>query len=77
MLMSPDAEAGRVALMAAVPQGIIGRGLKAGDWIREVAGIMGGKGGGRPDNAQGSGQDVSKLREASSHARTFAFGQIS
>ncbi len=77
MLMSPDAQAGRVALMAAVPQGIIGRGLKAGDWIREVAGIMGGKGGGRPDNAQGSGQDVSKLREASSHARTFAFGQIS
>ena len=77
MLMSPDAQAGRVALMAAVPQGIIGRGLKAGDWIREVAGIMGGKGGGRPDNAQGSGQDVSKLREASAHARTFAFGQIS
>jgi alanyl-tRNA synthetase len=77
MLMSPDQGAGRVALMAAVPQGIIGRGLKAGDWIREVAGVMGGKGGGRPDNAQGSGQDLSKLKDATAHARTYAFGQIS
>ncbi len=77
MLMSPDQGAGRVALMAAVPQGIVGKGLKAGDWIREVAGIMGGKGGGRPDNAQGSGQDISKLKDATAHARTYAFGQIS
>ncbi len=77
MLMSPDQGAGRVALMASVPQGIVGRGLKAGDWIREVAGIMGGKGGGRPDNAQGSGQDISKLKDATAHARTYAFGQIS
>ncbi|MHA7812261.1 MAG: alanine--tRNA ligase [Phycisphaerales bacterium] len=77
MLMSPDENSGRVALMASVPKAIIGRGLKAGDWIREVAGIMGGKGGGRPDNAQGSGQDISKLRDATAHARTFAFQQIS
>lgn len=77
MLLSPDHGEGRVALMASVPQGIVGRGLKAGDWIREVAGVMGGKGGGRPDNAQGSGQDISKLKDATAHARTFAFGRIS
>ncbi len=76
MLMSPDNDAGRVALMATVPSSLVSRGLKAGDWIREVAGIMGGKGGGRPDNAQGSGSDLSKLKEATSHARSFAFGQI-
>ena len=76
MLMSPDEGAGRVALMAVVPTGLVTKGLKAGDWIREVAGIMGGKGGGRPDNAQGSGSDISKLKEATSHARTFAFGKI-
>lgn len=63
--------------MATVPQGLIGRGLKAGDWIREVTGIMGGKGGGRPDNAQGSGSDLSKLKDATAHARTFAYGRIS
>ena len=77
MLLSPDQDSGRVALMAVVPQPIVAKGLKAGDWIREVAGIMGGKGGGRPDNAQGSGQDISKLKEATAHARSFAFGQIS
>ena len=76
MLMSPDEGAGRVALMAVVPAGLVSKGLKAGDWIREVAGIMGGKGGGRPDNAQGSGSDISKLKDATSHARTFAFGKI-
>jgi len=76
MLMSPDSDAGRVALMAVVPSGLVGKGLKAGDWIREVAGKMDGKGGGRPDNAQGSGSDLSKLKEATAHARTFAFGQI-
>jgi alanyl-tRNA synthetase len=77
MLMSPDQGAGRVSVMASVPKGIVGRGLKAGDWVREVTGIMGGKGGGRPDSAQGSGSDLSKLRDASAHARTFAFSQIS
>ncbi len=76
MLMSPDEGAGRVALMAVVPSGLVTKGLKAGDWIREVAGIMGGKGGGRPDNAQGSGSDISKLKDATSHARSFAFGKI-
>ncbi len=76
MLMSPDTSAGRVALMATVPTGLVAKGLKAGDWIREVAGIMGGKGGGRPDHAQGSGSDLSKLKEATGHARTFAFGKI-
>jgi alanyl-tRNA synthetase len=77
MLMSPDHDASRVALMASVPSGLVGKGLKAGDWIREVAGMMGGKGGGRPDNAQGSGSDLTKLKEATAHARTFAFSQIS
>ena len=77
MLLSPDQDSGRVAVMASVPKPLIERGLKAGDWIREVTGIMGGKGGGRPDNAQGSGQDLSKLKEAGAHARTFAFSQIS
>ncbi|MGV6814431.1 MAG: alanine--tRNA ligase [Phycisphaerales bacterium] len=76
MLMSPDESSGKVSLMAVVPTGLVGKGLKAGDWIREVAGVMGGKGGGRPDNAQGAGSDLSKLKEATAHARTFAFGKI-
>lgn len=37
---------------------------KAGDLLREVAGVMGGKGGGRPDFAQGAAPDRAKLGEA-------------
>jgi alanyl-tRNA synthetase len=37
---------------------------KAGDIIREVSQIVGGKGGGRPDMAQGGGTEINKLEEA-------------
>ncbi|MFK7884218.1 MAG: DHHA1 domain-containing protein, partial [Phycisphaerales bacterium] len=72
MLISPDNDAGRASVMAAVPKPLIDRGFKAGDWVKAVAGIMGGKGGGRPDNAQGSGSDLSKLAEATTEAKHFA-----
>jgi alanyl-tRNA synthetase len=35
--------------------------IKAGDVMRDVAGRLGGKGGGRPDMAQGGGNDVAAL----------------
>ena len=37
---------------------------KAGDLIRGVAEVVGGKGGGRPDMAQAGGPDVAKLDDA-------------
>ena len=37
---------------------------KAGDLLKEVAGVMGGKGGGRPDFAQGAAPDRTKINEA-------------
>ncbi|NLE84711.1 MAG: alanine--tRNA ligase [Chloroflexi bacterium] len=52
------------ALIAAVTPDLIQRGLKAGDLIKRVAGIIGGGGGGRPDMAQAGGKDPSKLAEA-------------
>jgi alanyl-tRNA synthetase len=38
--------------------------FRAGDLVREVANVVGGKGGGRPDFAQGGGEDPEKLEEA-------------
>ena len=38
--------------------------IKAGDWIKVVAPIVGGGGGGRPDFAQAGGKDASKIEEA-------------
>ena len=63
---------GKVALLASVPQVLIGKGLKAGDWVKHVAPIVGGGGGGRPDMAQAGGKDASKLPEAIKAANEFA-----
>ena len=38
--------------------------LKAGDLVREVAAVVGGKGGGRPDFAQAGGNDPRRIDEA-------------
>ncbi len=67
-----DGPAGRIAINAMVPDSLIKRGLKAGDWVRDVAAILGGKGGGRPDNAQGGGSDPSKVRDAIAAGRATA-----
>ena len=42
----------------------VARGVKAGDIIRNITAIAGGKGGGKPDSAMGGGNDVSKLKDA-------------
>jgi len=45
--------------------------------VRETAEVLGGKGGGRPESAQGAGTDVGKVREAVEHARRFAMMRLS
>ena len=52
----------KVALAAGVTKDLTGR-VKAGDLMREFATRLGGKGGGRPDMAQGGGSDVAALPE--------------
>ncbi len=42
--------------------------IKAGNWIKEIAPILGGGGGGRPDFAQAGGKDASKIDEAKKRA---------
>ncbi|MFI8979889.1 alanine--tRNA ligase [Ectopseudomonas khazarica] len=53
----------KVVLVAGVTQDLTGK-LKAGDLMRQAAAAVGGKGGGRPDMAQGGGVDAGKLDEA-------------
>jgi len=45
--------------------------VKAGDWIKKVAPVLGGGGGGRPDFAQAGGKDPGKLPEAMRTARAY------
>ena len=55
-----------------IAAGVKNASLKAGDWIKEVAPIIGGGGGGRPDFAQAGGRDASKMEEAKKVALEFA-----
>jgi len=54
---------GKVVLVAGVTKDLTGR-IKAGDLIRNIAQAVGGKGGGRPDMAQGGGTEVAALDAA-------------
>lgn len=46
--------------------------IKAGEWIKNIAPIVGGGGGGRPDFAQAGGKDVTKVEDARIAALTYA-----
>ena len=50
--------------------------IHAGDLIKTVAEIVGGKGGGRPDFAQAGGPEVDKLDQALEHAKEFITSKI-
>ncbi|MGC8744211.1 MAG: alanine--tRNA ligase [Verrucomicrobiia bacterium] len=59
-----------VSLIAAVSPEYTSK-ISAGKIIQTIAPIVGGRGGGKPDNARGGGKDVSKLNEALERARNF------
>src|SRR6266568_3341684 len=54
---------GNIALIASVPKELTVK-FQANKLIQQIAPIIGGKGGGRPENAQGAGKDASKISEA-------------
>ncbi len=72
MLLSADHAESKVSIVAAVPENHIKSGLKAGDWVRTAAQACGGKGGGKPDKAQGGGTEPEKITDAANAARAFA-----
>jgi len=65
MLFQPK---GDKVLIAA---GSKGNAIKAGDWIKLVAPVLGGGGGGRPDFAQAGGKDAGKIPQAIEEAKTY------
>ncbi|MDD6795824.1 MAG: DHHA1 domain-containing protein [Clostridiaceae bacterium] len=55
---------GKVALVAMATKDSLASGVHCGNIIKEVASMLGGGGGGRPDMAQAGGKDPSKIKEA-------------
>ncbi len=60
---------GKVTLVAGMSKAVVDRGVKAGDLIKEICPLVGGRGGGRPDMAQGGGSDAAGLPSALQRAR--------
>lgn len=54
---------GKVSLVVTVPKDLTSK-VRAGDIMKGMAGIVDGKGGGRPDMAQGGGTDVASITAA-------------
>jgi len=57
-----------VALVASVPPRYTGK-VHAGKLIQQIAPLVGGKGGGKPDSARGGGKDAGRLDEALARAK--------
>ena len=66
---------GNVSLVAGVTKDLTSR-AKAGDLIKEIAPLVGGRGGGRPDMAQGGGNDPGQLPQAIERARAWLSGKL-
>ncbi|MGX7420100.1 alanine--tRNA ligase [Carnobacterium gallinarum] len=64
VLVLGSVQGGKVSLLTAVNQTTIKKGLKAGDLIKEIAPLVGGGGGGRPDMAQAGGKNPAGLADA-------------
>jgi alanyl-tRNA synthetase len=66
-------EDGRVSLALGVTPDLTKR-WKAGDLVREIAGVVGGKGGGRPDFAQAGGNQPERLDDAFARLESLLVG---
>jgi alanyl-tRNA synthetase len=62
----------KVVLVAGVSRDLVEKGVSAGNWVRDVAPVVGGGGGGKPDLAQAGGKQPEKLPEALAKAREVA-----
>ena len=65
----------KVNLLAGVGDPLIDK-LKAGDWIKAVAPLVGGSGGGRPQLAMAGGKDPTQIQSALTAARDFAHSKL-
>ena len=68
---------GKLMAFALVPDSLVDCGLKADEWIRSTLEVCGGRGGGRPGNAQGQAPECSDVDAVIAASESFAEGKIS
>ncbi len=76
VLMASVESEDKVTLVAGVSRDLVARGIQAGNWVRAVAPLVGGGGGGRPDLAQAGGKNPQGLAEAIEKAKQWIREQL-
>ena len=66
----------KVTFQAVCGKDAVARGIRAGDVIKAIAPICGGRGGGKPDSAMGGGSDLSKVDAALAAAEDFVAAKL-
>jgi Alanyl-tRNA synthetase len=67
---------GKVMAFALVPDALIENGLKADEWVRATLEVCGGRGGGRPTNAQGQAAQCDDIEAVISASKKFVVDKI-
>eukprot|EP00566_Odontella_aurita_P003068 CAMPEP_0113572362 /NCGR_PEP_ID=MMETSP0015_2-20120614/26048_1 /TAXON_ID=2838 /ORGANISM="Odontella" /LENGTH=1024 /DNA_ID=CAMNT_0000475377 /DNA_START=124 /DNA_END=3198 /DNA_ORIENTATION=- /assembly_acc=CAM_ASM_000160 len=63
---------GKLACFAAVPEAMAEGGFRADEWVRSALGVCGGRGGGKPDSAQGQAKECDDVGAVVKQADLFA-----
>ena len=66
----------KITFLAVCGKEAVAKGIKAGEIIKNVTAICGGKGGGKPDSAMGGGTDILKLDDALASIDDFVAGKL-
>ena len=66
----------KVTFQAVCGENAVAKGLRAGDIIKAIVPICGGRGGGKPDSAMGGGTDLGKVDQALAAVETFVAGKV-
>ncbi len=71
-----SANEGKITFLAVCGKDAVAKGIKAGDLVKNVCAICGGKGGGKPDSAMGGGTDMLKLDDALASVDDFVASKL-
>ena len=66
----------KITFLAVCGKDAVAKGIKAGDLVKNVCAICGGKGGGKPDSAMGGGTDVLKVDDALASVDNFVADKL-
>jgi alanyl-tRNA synthetase len=64
VFLAAIAGADKIQLVAGISRDLVESGISAGDWVKQVAPVVGGGGGGKPDFAQAGGKQPEKIKQA-------------